>query len=1809
MDRSWITCDRLSVEYRSGVADFLDFAILNAENRMSIRCPCTFCCNMEFHTPQQVKDHLFEKGFLPRYIVWTWHGETDSKSTFTNCEDHSHSQRFRCHDYSNIIDMVEDAYEHCDRDPSSFKDMLEDAEKPLYPGAKHSKLSNLMRLYNVKGNYGWSDKGFSALLEVLADILPNNNTLPMSMYEVKKTMEVLGLEYEKIHACPNDCILYRNEFADLAECPNCGASRLKRLFQSPQTAQNLTWHANKRIRDGKLRHPADSPAWQLIDNKWPKFAQEPRNLRLALSTDEVNPHSTLSTTYSCWPVILITYNLPPWLCMKRKFLMLSLLISGPKQPGNDLDVYLAPLIEDLKTLWDVGIDVYDSYRKETFNLRAVLMWTISDFPAYRNLSGCTVKGYYACPICGIDTCACWLPHSRKMSYMGHRRFLPLDHLFQKLKKVFNGKQEWNEPPKTLSGEEIFNMVEDIDIKFRKKKAKKRKHDGGGGGGDPNTLDQLQEELVITLCLLQQYFPPSFFDIMIHLTVHLVEQVRLCGPVYLRWMYPFERQMKTLKDYVRNRYHPEGCIVESYIAEEALAFCAEYLSNCDVIGLPTGCPTDLSIEKPLGGANIKVVDDPLLAQAHRCVLMNTPEIQIYIEEHMHYLASRNPYKAKTNLWLQNEHIRTFSGWLQAKVAHDKANNVPIDEIVCWLANKPRSSVVTFSGYEINGFNFTTRDRDCNRVTQNSGVRVVANTLQISSSKDKSPHFGDMTFYGVIDDIWQLDYLMVKKTLFKCDWVDDRGVCTDNLGFTVVDLNRIGYKSYCFILACHAKQVFYVKDQLENNKSIVCSVTDKAYKLNGERCEDVDVFSPLSNKLPVSRRKTNEKKTNKKKGLQKQEVSHEAAIEYNSYGVPVGKGRNDLRSYIGVIVRETNSILLDDWRRVPLEMKETLWVHFQKKFKLSLKCKSQVLKWMGVASRNFRCELATEFVLPNKDDRKSLRLPSIKYPSIKKEDWKLFVDKVLSEQFQEKSKKAKDKRAKNVYNHRLGSTGYGGMLYRKVSVKKESGVSEREIDRSEAWLMARADRDGKYASDVTPIAEKINELKSHVEQGTFQSQGSHDILGEALQKQPNGSRVQRVGQFVTPSMYFHVPDATELARERKMYQESFQFMSAQLECMNARLNAYNNTEVGSSNFPKPKTSTGVQIDNDQQSPETLGKRKADFPSGKSTPKSVKSKIKDSPTTISQATPQQTPEKVDCEITSKPTPRISPQLTPKVLDIQFSCHDKVPNKEPPVIRPAEVAKKEPRVIIPAEVAKKEPRVIRPAEIAKKEPRVIRPAEIAKKEPRVIRPAAKDLNVPVKNTRAAARSRKNDRSEYMNMFTMFIENSLPRLIRIRHDTATFGEIWETHLDKMICAEIIEFKEVSNCIINIWIKHLYEEMESNGSTKPVQFGLFEKLYPRVSFKDRTQYISKLLGLAELGQVIVFPYNPGGIRIHQSLNSDTKANVQWIPVKPSSFECGYYVMKYMQDIITNVNVLKNNRESQYNSLPSDSEWDLAATMVEHLKSFYMLTEMFSGTKYPTANLFFPSTCKMKMSINGWRTSDNLAIRIMADKMVDKFKKYWNEIHPMLVVAVVLDPRYKMLLIDFYFPKIYGDTADEHIERAHKLCHDLVKEYEMKAMVLSDRQDVGLDDVPLESSSNPNKYWDVDEFETFRSRNKCVKVTKSELDRYLDDELLDIIPNFDILAFWKMHTGQYPILGELAKDILAIPVSIVAFESAFSTGGRFLSPHRSRLHPNTLESLMCAQNWIWASSRGEVPENEIFAGEELISDDDDDDGAQSSSCLT
>lgn len=97
-------------------------------------------------------------------------------------------------------------------------------------------------------------------------------------------------------------------------------------------------------------HLIDSLAWDLIDKKWPLFSNDPRNLRLGLAADRFNQISNLSIAYSCWPVMLVMYNLPPWLCMRKENIMLTLLIPGPRQSGNDIDVYLQPLIDDLQEL-------------------------------------------------------------------------------------------------------------------------------------------------------------------------------------------------------------------------------------------------------------------------------------------------------------------------------------------------------------------------------------------------------------------------------------------------------------------------------------------------------------------------------------------------------------------------------------------------------------------------------------------------------------------------------------------------------------------------------------------------------------------------------------------------------------------------------------------------------------------------------------------------------------------------------------------------------------------------------------------------------------------------------------------------------------------------------------------------------------------------------------------------------------------------------------------------------------------------------------------------------------------------------------------------------------------------------------------------------------------------------------------------------------------------------------------------------------------------------------------------------------------
>ena len=121
-------------------------------------------------------------------------------------------------------------------------------------------------------------------------------------------------------------------------------------------------------------------------------------------------------------------------------MMLSMMISGPRHPRNDIDVYLTPLIEDLRKLWAEGVLVFDGFQNETFQMHAMLFCNINVFPTYGNLSGYCVKGHCACPICEEDTSYMQLKHGRKKVYTRHQHFLKPHHPYRKLKKAFNGIQ-------------------------------------------------------------------------------------------------------------------------------------------------------------------------------------------------------------------------------------------------------------------------------------------------------------------------------------------------------------------------------------------------------------------------------------------------------------------------------------------------------------------------------------------------------------------------------------------------------------------------------------------------------------------------------------------------------------------------------------------------------------------------------------------------------------------------------------------------------------------------------------------------------------------------------------------------------------------------------------------------------------------------------------------------------------------------------------------------------------------------------------------------------------------------------------------------------------------------------------------------------------------------------------------------------------------------------------------------------------------------------------------------------------------------
>ncbi|GJY37243.1 putative transposase-associated domain-containing protein [Tanacetum coccineum] len=755
MDKSWMRTSRTKKQYIDGVEAFIKYAVHNLQKMRNIDPQATTAQIPVNATTEFVDDTDFDMDFGSEI-------PTDGPTT---------------------VEMVNATKESFDKDDlAKFQELLLDAEKPLYKGCPDfTKLSAIVKLLNLKGKYGASDKFFTELLGLLKKMLPAGNEMVEKTYQAKKLMRMMGSGYKKIHVCSNNCILYWKDNKELTVCPTCGISRwkvdnkthkvyenipakvmwyfpiiprLQRLFKLESISEDLRWHATRRITDGVLRHPADSQAWRTIDEKFPEIAKDPRNLRLGISADGVDVNSG-TRHHSVWPVLSVIYNLPPWLCMKRKFIMLSVLISG--YPGNDIDVFLEPLVDDLHTLFETGVDTYDASTKENFNLRAVVLWTINDYPALGTLCGCPYSGFKGCVVCGKDTHCVRLSASSKQSYAGHRRYLPYNHPFRRQKKAFNGQQEFQLAPNPLTGEQIYNEVQHIENKWGKgkqtnNKTSENQEDTRGRGG------KIQKQKRKT-----------------------TEDEGSSNQVNEAYWKKFNIWYRKLR-YWRHNFVPH-CIDFMHVEKNV---CESLVGT--LLNVPRKTKDGLNALLDLADLGI---NPELFARQE--------EDKTILPPAGYTLTNAKKYifcETLSTSWYHNVIVQISLVERELAISKDS-----VSETVRWISYGPRATIVKYEAYNINGYTFRTKSND-GIVYQNSRVSVEAVDLHISKEVATTRK---AFYYGVLQEIWVLDYRFRQIPLFKCDWVNHKagGVKHDpNLGYTLVDLNSLGHKDDPFILASQA-----------------------------------------------------------------------------------------------------------------------------------------------------------------------------------------------------------------------------------------------------------------------------------------------------------------------------------------------------------------------------------------------------------------------------------------------------------------------------------------------------------------------------------------------------------------------------------------------------------------------------------------------------------------------------------------------------------------------------------------------------------------------------------------------------------------------------------------------------------------------------------------------------------------------------------------------------------------------------------------------------------------------------------------------
>ncbi|CAL8993378.1 unnamed protein product [Prunus brigantina] len=283
-----------------------------------------------------------------------------------------------------------------------------------------------------------------------------------------------------------------------------------------------------------------------------------------------------------------------------------------------------------------------------------------------------------------------------------------------------------------------------------------------------------------------------------------------------------------------------------------------------------------------------------------------------------------------------------------------------------------------------------------------------------------------------------------------------------------------------------------------------------------------------------------------------------------------------------------------------------------------------------------------------------------------------------------------------------------------------------------------------------------------------------------------------------------------------------------------------------------------------------------------------------------------------------------------------------------------------------------------------------------------------------------------------------------------------------------------------------------------------------------------------------------------------------------------------------------------NTPPVEEDWANVVVFVKFLKSFYDFTLRCSATLHATAHTTFYDLFAIDCELAELSVVDNPLLSNMAQNMKLKYDKYWgslDSVNQFLLIAIVLDPSYKLDNLSMHIVDLYVENDAYVAEKTAGVRDLLFKLYRLYEAGFVSNPTQNFSSSTTSSSIGSSIVTDSSNSSSFggdrkkamkekwkkRQEDKEVVVLSHEIDRYLSDAAEQDIEQFDILNWWRVNASKYPVLAVIARDVLAIPVSTVASESTFSTGGRTINSFRSSLSPTMVEALICTQNWLKSTS--------------------------------